>query len=809
MTLARRSVWLLAAAVLCAACQDDPTTGALVVTVNGLPAGTLAAIEVIGPNQFSRAVVATTTLEGLPPGEYTVRAGVVTHSHAPFSTALDETKHQVTAGGTGAASVTYSLTGGSIDLAVIGLPAGAAPRIKLIGSSSRDVTAAGFVDAIPAGTYVIQADTAQNSDGDRFASTLFNQTVTIHPSLASVSASVTYALASGTLALSIDGLPPGSDPAPVTVAGPDGYVRRLNASQTLRGLSPGTYSIMAATHHESCPLAFAPVVGQQIIDIATGTTDNRSVSYGQVSVSAATLNLRIDAIHLTQITQDLSGAVPLLAGKEALLRVFGTASEGNSVRPTVRVTLSNGTVIDLGASEASVRETAAPGIIAASWNVVVPASAVAAGLTAVAEIDPGNKICETNESDNRFPATGVMTADVRMGPTIGIRFLRVRNSAGFVGLVNGERLDAFLAYSRKVHPISEYDADIRLVPYATTRGGFQANDQNGNWSAVLGELSALRVAEGSERYYHGIVRVTYNSGIAGIGVIGGKAALTWDYLPSGSEVVAHELGHNFARFHAPCGNPGGPDRFYPDTGEYAGGKIGQVGYDVAERALKLPTAFADFMSYCKPTWTSDYTYKGILAWLTDPARGPTLPIASAPSRIPSLLVWGRIVDGVPVLEPAFEITTRPAMPTSPGRHRLSIEDDARAEILGFEFAGEQVADLPNDVETFAFAVPISMLRGRAPATLALSSRGGTVRHSARSTAITDPAATVDRLGGVAVRVRWDSTRFPMALVRDPVSGDVLSFARGGDVTVETNRGEIEISYSNQIHSSRRRVSIPR
>jgi hypothetical protein len=459
----------------------------------------------------------------------------------------------------------------------------------------------------------------------------------------------------------------------------------------------------------------------------------------------------------------------------------------------------------LEASEAAVRRAAEPGIIAASWNVIVPASDVRAGLTVLAEIDPDNRICESDEIDNRFPASGVTAIDVREAPVVGIRFIPVRMSSGFTGAINGGNVDDFLAYARRVHPVAGYDAEIRLVPYSTTRADFLPNDQNGSWSGVISEVGALRVAEGSGRYYHGIVRVNYTSGIAGLGMLGGKTALTWDRLPSAAEVVAHELGHNYARFHAPCGNPGGPDAQYPQTGDYAGGKIGQVGYDATERVLKLPTAYADFMSYCDPTWTSDYTYKGILEWITSPARGPTIPLVAAAER--SLLVWGRIVDGVPILEPAFELTTRPSLPRAPGPHRVTATDSAGAEIFSFAFAAEPIADLPTDAQTFAFAVPVSMFRGRTPASFSLQSGDRTVRNVAAADDVADPAVRADRLDGRTTRVRWDAARFPMALVRDPMTGDILSFASGGEVTVETERDEMEVHFSNRVRSTSRRLLV--
>ena len=81
-----------------------------------------------------------------------------------------------------------------------------------------------------------------------------------------------------------------------------------------------------------------------------------------------------------------------------------------------------------------------------------------------------------------------------------------------------------------------------------------------------------------------MVKTNYSSGIAGIGYVGGKTALGWDNLPTGSSVAAHEWGHNWGRNHSPCGGPSNPDPNYP----YAGGMTGAYGLDVASATLMPP-----------------------------------------------------------------------------------------------------------------------------------------------------------------------------------------------------------------------------
>ncbi|GAB4217042.1 MAG: hypothetical protein OHK0013_44210 [Sandaracinaceae bacterium] len=69
--------------------------------------------------------------------------------------------------------------------------------------------------------------------------------------------------------------------------------------------------------------------------------------------------------------------------------------------------------------------------------------------------------------------------------------------------------------------------------------------------------------------------------------------------------LAHELGHEHGRYHAPCGTSG--DRDYP----YAGGGLGVWGFDPRARAFLDPSRTSDFMGYCDPQWISDYTWSAI------------------------------------------------------------------------------------------------------------------------------------------------------------------------------------------------------
>src|SRR5436190_12437544 len=103
---------LLAIALGCSSKKDptpQPTTGSLEVAVSGLPAGASADVTVTGPGSFTQHLTGSQTLTSLQPGSYTVSAPAVTAGGAGYTSAISGSPASVVAGGTAAASVTYTV----------------------------------------------------------------------------------------------------------------------------------------------------------------------------------------------------------------------------------------------------------------------------------------------------------------------------------------------------------------------------------------------------------------------------------------------------------------------------------------------------------------------------------------------------------------------------------------------------------------------------------------------------------------------------------------------------------------------------
>ena len=65
----------------------------------------------------------------------------------------------------------------------------------------------------------------------------------------------------------------------------------------------------------------------------------------------------------------------------------------------------------------------------------------------------------------------------------------------------------------------------------------------------------------------------------------------------------------------------------------------------------------------------------------------------------------------------------------------------------------------------------------------------------------EPQARVRTVGGATVEVTWDARTFPMAMVRDPETGQILSFARGGSVRLRAPGATLELVFSDGIRST--------
>lgn len=793
----------LSVSVLCGcglllqACDSGPTgprTGSLTVNIADLPAEIAAAVTVQGAVGTSPvAVSATRTIPDLEPGVYTVTAAKAIGTRASYTPALASQTVEVAASRTPAVvSVGHTLATGLANVTISGLPAGAVASATVFNNAGFFVNlkSSGEVGNLQPGTYTLQLDPV--SADEVYAGAQIQTTFEVTASTSPVQVQGTYAATTGTIQLSATGLPQGAVPV-WDVSGPNGgmFLVRGDQSLTLSKLPPATYTVTARTFDFGTD-TWGAASPSQVISVTAGIKSAAAFAY---VTRPPTLNLSVEGAYITQSTQRFNGSVPLITGRPAFLRVFVKASEANLARPKVRARFYRNGELQTTSTMEYAGQSVATAVnersFSESWGVAVPPGLIGSGLSILVDVDPDNTVREVDESDNAYPSSGTPLAfDVREVPVAEIRFVPIETTAnGMIGNVTEGRVTDFMMPTLSMFPIGASSVEVR-ASFATAAPAPVSNDANGAWMQIINELNAKRLAEGSSHHYVGVLKVAYSAGIAGVGFLPGKTALVWD-ASSANYTLAHELGHNWGRNHAPCGGAPGVDPNYP----YPGARIGVYGFDVLARLVQ-DTERRDVMSYCSPEWVSDYTYEGILNF-----RGSTTASSVSNAVQSSLIVWGRVHGSSLILEPAFLSDTRPSLPVKSGSHRVEGIDASGATVFSLSFEPERISTDDPGARQFGFAVPMTAQTASRIVSLRLSGDGSVARVNAVS-ASAAPGVVASAVSSDEVRLTWDDNAFPLLVVRDPDTREILAFARGGDIQLRTRKRSFDIAASNRAASTR-------
>ena len=641
----------------------------------------------------------------------------------------------------------------------------------------------------------------------------------------------------------ITGVNPNQGPVgtPVVITGT--YLGYPGTTVTLNGLTISSFTQTPAQITFTVPPA-APSGSGNLVVTTPGGTQTKPFT---VNAATTTLDLHIEKVELTQSTQTLDNSVPVVAGKDGLIRVFVLANQTNAVSPSVQITILNGTntiygPITVPAPAAGVPTSLNESSLLASWNMVVPGTALTTPLggtyTITATVNGGGAIPEadtTNNTKTVFPAaTTVPIFKTTIFPVV------LSTGKGDISEANKAQWVARLA---KMYPVSSVDVTVGATFTPSTPNvvsTLSTDNSDSSWSYVLLDLQTKHLADAataSDRYYYGALHpYTTASGsvIAGLGYAPATAgdllpfpyrtAIGWDakgYSDGGNfpEVFAHETGHNMGRNHSPCPSgtnaPSGIDPAYP----YAGASIGVWGYDSVSGLLQDPATVKDIMAYCSPDWVSDYTYKGILNYRGVTGGFLTVGSEVTPQPKPStvaqecLLVRGIVHgDGRVELLPSFRTKAMPSGIPSAGEYSLECQDQQGVPIYSAFLELLEVGCSPQWHEHhFAMALPLSSTVLDSIASLNIL-KAGQVKAGLRSvSAAVQSLATkpeVRRLDGDRVRLTWDAAIHPTVLVRDADSSEVIAILSGGTQTLQTKARRLDLVFSAGLSGGTHHLEIP-
>ncbi len=567
----------------------------------------------------------------------------------------------------------------------------------------------------------------------------------------------------------------------ISASDPDGDDFTFSATGLPDGLTINSSGLISGTLTDS---GTSSVIVSADDSFTPGTT--QFSWYVSGTAPPAGFDLSLNRFYITQSVPAIDSSqaaidqTPVVAGRDGLARAFVVASEPNNAAPIVRLfwqsSAGSGTVT-LGGPGA-VPEAPAESQMADTFAAMLDATAITGDIQVYVMIDPDNTVAESNETNNRYPASGWLDLQAVIVPTLEITLVPITFDGITPDLSDpSEYIEDVLA----MMPVAEYDIEVRDTPYVVTAPAFDW----ATWSATLSEIANLRATDGSTRMYHGIVDPGYSSGIAGIGYIGFPAAVSWSRSGKAG-VVAHELGHNFSLDHAPCGVSGDPS--FP----YAGGKIGVWGYDLESGTQYDPASRFDFMSYCSPVWISDYFYGETLDYrassgfnIVEPAVGET-----------TLLVTGNVENGVVDLEPLTQMEVAAVTP-SPGPYTLIGRDASGQVVLSQSFSAYQ-AEAPQGAQTppagFSFGVPIDRTTLEALVSIEIVSGGETLAIR-RASAVTAPSGLT--LQAIGDGWTWDTTAYERAVLIDPSTGLVMGYDTTGTIKID---GPLDVMLSDGIRS---------
>lgn len=339
-----------------------------------------------------------------------------------------------------------------------------------------------------------------------------------------------------------------------------------------------------------------------------------------VTIEKITLNQGVQHTLMAN-GQKVSDSVPVVASRAGVLRVMYTTDssyDGKAVTATLSLgdqELEQTLVLGNASTENDLQSTI---------NFELTAEQVRLGLSYRIEITQ-----QTSTDDGAinkgayFPHDTQQDVLVQKSGGLKIVIVPIRydsDQSGRMPDTSAAQLELLRNEYLRLYPVSHVDISVRED---AMRWNQTLRADGDGWNSLLLAIADLRAKDNvsDDTYYYGMFRPTETFGsfcskgcVAGLGFVSPEMN-TWSRASIGlgfegqqlAEVAAHELGHNHGRTHTPCGNPANPDPDFP----YSDGSIGRWGFDIVDGELQAPSSSKDFMSYCDPTWVSDFTYAAL------------------------------------------------------------------------------------------------------------------------------------------------------------------------------------------------------
>jgi hypothetical protein len=434
----------------------------------------------------------------------------------------------------------------------------------------------------------------------------------------------------------------------------------------------------------------------------------------------------LEVVQVVQCLQDPGcpdGAIPLYAGKPALLRAYLRSTGGP---PDVPITgrICRGLVASCPLPDVVSINSVLPdedtnpvlrdrSDINASLNFMLPMDWN--GLPANVPFTLFVNYLGENETETRYD-NNVLQRSITFAPANSMTVIFVRAEVEST-LVDYDERWPMAEWLTRVFPISRMRVTARVPDFVT--GDYDLTDRSGDgcyrgWGRLMDVLRGAYFWGGrGKAHLVGMVPDTVDTGgVIGCGETPGRVAssITTPGSIWGAVVAAQELGHNQDRRHAPGCGADGVDGSY----RRPQGLLDITGVDVAALKVYPAASSYDYMGYCggaDNTWTSAYTYARMartFAGVVDPTAFRRA--APMPQEHAVFLVGGGEIspDGFELTR-AFQETSLPADTTDDlplGPYTVAVHDTSGQVIYQRDFG---LIPLSNHDETesgsFLMALP--------------------------------------------------------------------------------------------------------
>jgi hypothetical protein len=307
----------------------------------------------------------------------------------------------------------------------------------------------------------------------------------------------------------------------------------------------------------------------------------------------------------------------IVQGRAVTFRVSVDVSATFAPRQlSARLTLKNNGLTARYWAKQTIEHASSDADVASTFVMTVPASAVSADTSYVLELaECGSASGRTLTT--RFPRSGEAALSARKTGILKIRIVPVViNNAGTSRMpdTSAAALAVYRDYLEAMFPIEH--AELTVGKRITASYPIE-------WTTLVEQVRAQRASDApaDDVYYYGIVQPTETLAgycsqgcTAGVGYVapltsaGVRAAVGLAYADElSASTMAHELGHNHGRQHAPCpADIPGADADAPGDG------LDSWGYDARSKQFLDPSMTFDIMGYCPGKWVSDYNYRALV-----------------------------------------------------------------------------------------------------------------------------------------------------------------------------------------------------